>query len=90
MPLNGQGDIMNYTEAKKYLKRALRNGYVAYHSGIVSWKMETKKRLGGNTTGHIYGINIDGDGHEGRYSGCPTIIWSAESAEERFPAEKYS
>lgn len=70
---------MKYTEAKKYLKRALKNGYVAYHQGIVS--METSR-----PGKYAYGINIDGDGHDGRYFGCPKIIWSAEDAEERFPA----
>ena len=79
---------MNYTEAKKYLARAEKNGYVAYYSGIVS--EEVKSRWGENTTGYDYGINIDGDGHDGRYFGCPRIIWDAETAEEMFPTRNYS
>jgi len=68
---------MNYTQAIKYLKRACKRGFVAYHSGIVS-----------DGDGD-YGINIDGDGRDGRLFGCPTIIWSPDSAEEKFPARKY-
>jgi len=73
---------MTLTQAKKYLKRALKNGYVAYHSGIVC--MESNGRKSG------YGINIDGDGHEGRYFGCPQIIWDAEHAEDKFPVKRYT
>jgi hypothetical protein len=72
---------MTYTEAKKYLARAERNGYVAYHSGLVN-NGETGRRA-------TYGINIDGDGREGRYFGSPQIIWSAEQAERKFPARQY-
>ena len=68
---------MTYTQAVKYLHRAERNGYVAYHSGICT--------MDGN-----YGINIDGDGHDGRLFGCPQIIWDVERAEEQFPARKYT
>ena len=77
---------MNYTQANKYLNRACKRGYVPYHSGLVS--TEETVKWGGNTTGLSWGINIDGDGHNGRYFGCPQIIWSAEQAEERFPAKK--
>jgi len=79
---------MNYTEAKKYLNRAENNGYVRNHSGIVM--QEVKSRWGGNTTGCFYGINIDGDGHNGRLFGCPRIIWDVETAESMFPARKYT
>lgn len=68
---------MNYTQATKYLQRALKNGYVAYHGGIVSQDGS-------------YGINIDGDGHQGRLFGCPQIIWDSETAERKFPARKYN
>jgi hypothetical protein len=73
---------MNYTEAKRYLARAEKNGYVAYHSGIVH--MVTGISKSGKEKGY-YGINIDGDGHDGRIFGCPKIIYSTEAAEERFP-----
>lgn len=76
---------MTYTEAKKYLKRAVSRGYIPVNNGIVS--MEIPRRWGGNTTGHTYGINIDGDGRNNRYFGCPRIIWSANDAEEKFPAK---
>ena len=79
--------IMNYTEAKKYLKRAENSGYVANRSGIVM--QEGQARWGGNTTGNSYGINIDGDGHDGRLFGCPRIIWDSETAENQFPARDY-
>ena len=75
---------MTYTEAKKYLRRAERNGYVAYHSGIAH--MVTGIR-NGREIGY-YGINIDGDGQDGRLFGCPKLIWDAEQAEERFPARR--
>lgn len=74
---------MTYRQAQKYLRRAEARGYVAYHSGIVS--MEIPLQWGGNTTGYTYGINIDGDGHEGRLFGCPKIIWDVETAERLFP-----
>lgn len=77
---------MTLTEAKKYLKRAERKGYVAYHSGLVM--EEVKPRWGGNTTGSNWGINIDGDGHDGRYFGCPQIIWDSETAERIFPSKR--
>jgi len=38
--------------------------------------------------GKNYGVNIDGDGRDGRLFGCPQIIWSAEQAEAKFPARK--
>ena len=63
---------MTYTMAKKWLRKAERCGYVAYHKGIV---VDDKKN---------YGINIDGDGHNGRNFGCPEIIWSVEHAEQFF------
>ena len=67
---------MNYTQARRMLRRAERNGYVPYHRGIVS--SETDR---GRTT---YGINIDGDGHDGRLFGCPMIIWDYDQAMEFF------
>lgn len=70
---------MTYTEAVKYLNRARKNGYVPYHSGIVYYEDSSS-----------YGINIDGDGHDGRYFGCPEIIGSTEEAERRFPTRKYN
>jgi hypothetical protein len=78
---------MTHSEAKKYLNRAENNGYVRYHNGIVT--QETKTKWGGNTTGFICGINIDGDGHNGRLFGCPKIIWDTETAERMFPTRKY-
>ena len=67
---------MTHKEAEKYLKRSEKNGYVAYHSGLVTMDAD-------------WGINIDGDGHDGRLFGCPKIIWSAEEAEKLFPTKKY-
>lgn len=67
---------MTYTQAVKYLKRAERSGYVAYHSGLV------------NDGEAWYGINIDGDGHDGRNFGCPQIIWDIETAERMFPGRR--
>lgn len=78
---------MNYSEAKKYLKRAEKNGHVKYHSGLCC--TEIKKRFGGNTTGNNWGINIDGDGSKNHPFGCPKIIWDVETAERMFPTRKY-
>jgi hypothetical protein len=75
---------MNYKQALMYLNRAEKRGYVAYHSGIVREDIEPS--WGGNTTGSNWGINIDGDGHNGRYFGCPKIIWDVETAERMFPS----
>ena len=72
---------MTYTQAKTYLRRATRNGYVPYHSGITH--MVTGVSKSGREIGY-YGINIDGDGHNGRNFGCPQIIWDKDYAEERF------
>jgi len=79
---------MTHTQAITYLNRAEKNGYVRYHSGIV--RQDIILQWSGNTTGSTWGINIDGDGHDGRLFGCPCIIWDAETAEERFPTKKYS
>lgn len=68
---------MNYSTAKKMLKRAEARGYVAYHSGIVCYE-------GQNGGKNSYGINIDGDGHDGRLFGCPKIIWSTEQFNDSF------
>ncbi len=62
---------MTYKQATDWLKRAEKAGYVAYHQGVV--------KMDGD-----YGINIDGDGHNGRLFGCPEIIWSQENAVEFF------
>jgi len=72
---------MTYTKAKIYLARACRNGYVPYYNGIVCFE---------DRPGHInnHGINIDGDGHDGRDFGCPEIIWDEETAERRFPTRR--
>jgi hypothetical protein len=78
---------MNYTEAIKYLKRAEARGYIRYHSGIVCQENNNRKWGG---PGNYYGINIDGDGKDGRLFGCPQIIWDAEQAEDMFPARKYA
>ena len=75
---------MTNTQAQKYLKRATKRGYVAYHSGIAHMVTGIKR---GKETGY-YGINIDGDGHEGRLFGCPKLIWDARIAEEMFPARR--
>lgn len=69
---------MTYVEAKKFLKRAEKNGYVRAYGGIVNYE-----------DGKYYGINIDGDGRDGRYFGCPQIIWDAAWAEQKFPTRKY-
>lgn len=69
---------MRKAEAKKYLDRACRNGYVPYHTGLVLSEGQGQKEN--------WGINIDGDGREGRLFGCPKIIWDAGHAEEMFPA----
>jgi len=79
---------MNYTQALKYLARAERSGYVKNYSGFV--RQDTTPRWGGNTTGSFWGINIDGDGHNGRLFGCPEIIWDVEIAESRFPPRRYN
>lgn len=71
---------MKLREAKKYLKRAEKAGYVAYHSGIVAFED------GGRISS--YGVNIDGNGCHGQPFGCPQIIWSAENAEELFPTRR--
>ena len=65
---------MNKKQAQQALRWAERNGYVAYHSGIVAFEENNK------VTG--YGINIDGDGHDGRLFGCPKIIWDYERCQE--------
>jgi hypothetical protein len=59
---------MTYSKANQMLMAAEKRGYVKYHSGIVSFEE------GGRVTN--YGINIDGDGHDGRLFGCPKIIWT--------------
>jgi len=79
---------MTHKQAVTYLNRAEKSGYVRYHSGIV--RMDVEPQWSGNTTGSIYGINIDGDGFNGRLFGCPCIIWDIETAEMRFPTRKYS
>jgi hypothetical protein len=60
---------MTYTNAKRMLKAVCKKGYVQYHSGIVS--------MDGN-----YAINVDGDGQDGRYFGCPKIIWTVTAVNE--------
>lgn len=84
---------MTLTEARKYLARAQKNGYVPYHTGIVSMETikQTRKKKGTEVVKIKinYGINIDGDGTEGRNFGCPIILWDAEKAEEKFPVKKY-
>ena len=59
---------MTYSKANQMLMAAEKRGYVKYHSGITSFEE------GGRVTN--YGINIDGDGNEGRLFGCPKIIWT--------------
>ena len=76
---------MTHTQARRYLARAERNGYVAYHKGIAHTVTGIRN---GRELGY-YGINIDGDGHDGRLFGCPELIWDAEKAEERFPVREY-
>lgn len=63
---------MTRKQAERWLARAEKHGYVAYHSGIV--RME----------GRCYGINIDGDGRNGRFFGCPKIFWTQESLVDFF------
>lgn len=56
---------MTYKHAKRWLRRAEKHGYVPYHEGIV--KM-----------GNAYGVNIDGDGQDGRLFGNPRIFWTQD------------
>ena len=76
---------MTYTESKKYLKRAIKNGYMPYYNGIAHMITGINN---GKEQGY-YGINIDGNGHDGRYFGCPILIWDSQAAEEKFPARIY-
>lgn len=75
---------MTLTEARKYLRRAKREGYVPCDSGLAH--MVTGIR-NGHECGY-WGINIDGDGRGGRLFGCPRLIWSAEIAEAKFPGRR--
>ncbi len=83
---------MNYTEAKKYLARAEKSGYVRMHSGFAA--QEVPVTWGSNTTGRYYGVNIDGDGTitngVRHLFGCPKVIWDVETAEKMFPTRKYT
>ena len=74
---------MNLTDAKKYLKRAENSHFIKYHSGLVC--QEVKIKWGGNTTGLIWGINIDGDGSKNHPFGCPKMIWDIDNVKEMFP-----
>jgi hypothetical protein len=62
---------MTYSKANQMLVAAEKRGYVKYHSGIVSFEENGKATN--------YGINIDGDGRDGRLFGCPKILWTVES-----------
>lgn len=68
---------MNYNQAKLALHKICKCGYVPYHRGIVCQE-DSNGRVS------IYGINIDGDGHDGRLFGCPQIIWDQEHFNEFF------
>jgi len=73
---------MTYTKAKIWLRRAIRHGYVPVHGGIACFEGDRYNK-------DSYGVNIDGDGHNGRYFGCPHIVWYEEEAARRFPPRKY-
>jgi hypothetical protein len=57
---------MTYAKARQMLQAAQKRGYVKYHQGIVSMD-------------NNYGINIDGDGHDGRLFGCPKTLWAVDA-----------
>ncbi len=65
---------MTLKHAERWLKRVEKNGYVAYHDGLVE--------MNGS-----YGVNIDGSGHDGRLFGCPRIFWQQEDLVEFFREE---
>lgn len=65
---------MTFKQAQRWLRRAQRNGYVAYHKGIVYEE------------GRGYGVNIDGDGREGRLFGNPEIFWTQDQIIDFFAA----
>lgn len=65
---------MTHSKAKQMLAAAEKRGYVRYHQGIVCfWE---------NGKAQNYGINIDGDGCDGRYFGCPKILWTVEAVNQ--------
>lgn len=63
---------MTKKEAQQTLRIAEKCGYVAYHSGLV--------RFTENGETVSWGANIDGNGRDGRLSGCPKVIWNADNA----------
>lgn len=63
---------MTKREAQRTLRIAIKCGYVAQgRSGLVAWEEN------GKITG--WGANIDGDGKDGRYFGCPQVIWNSDN-----------
>jgi hypothetical protein len=75
---------MTLSQAKKYLARAIKTGYMAYNCGL-GVIQETSKR--GNYAKFTYGIHINGDGQEGRFFGLKSI-WKVEQVKEMFTAKK--
>ena len=76
---------MTKTQAIKYLHRAEKNGFIAYHHGLVTHEVES--RYSGNTTGLYWGINIV-CGEENRHMfSRAKIIWDADHAERIFPGK---
>jgi hypothetical protein len=67
---------MTYTEAVKLLKKLEKAGYHRYRSGII--RQDVPVTWGGNTTGSVWGVNIDGKGTMNDPTGCPRQIWSLE------------
>jgi hypothetical protein len=67
---------MTHTEAVKLLNKLEKAGYHRYHSGII--RQDVPIRWGGNTTGSVWGVNIDGKGTIDDPTGCPRQIWEQE------------
>lgn len=62
---------MTKAQATKSLSSLTRAGYVAYHTGLIY-----------HDDNKTWGVNVDGDGHDGRLFGCPKTFWSIEKVEE--------
>ena len=67
---------MTHTEAVKLLNKLEKAGYHRYYSGII--RQDVPIRWGGNTTGSVWGVNIDGKGTIDDPTGCPRQIWEQE------------
>ena len=69
---------MTYKEAIRLLKKLEKRGYHRYHNGII--RQDVPVRWGGNTTGSVWGVNIDGKGTMNDPTGCPRQIWDVKEA----------